>query len=31
MNNQDAFTRILASVYDAMLDDTHWPGHLGPD
>ena len=25
MNNRDAFTRILASVYDAMLDDTHWP------
>ena len=25
MNNQDALTRILASLYDAMLDDTHWP------
>ena len=25
MNNQDAFARILASLYDAMLDDTHWP------
>ena len=25
MNNQDAFERILASVYDAMLDETRWP------
>ena len=25
MNNQDAFARILASVYDAMLDDAQWP------
>ena len=22
---QDAFERILVSLYDAMLDDTHWP------
>ena len=25
MNNQDDFARILASVYDAMLDDAQWP------
>ena len=25
MNPQDAFARILASVYDAMLDDAQWP------
>ena len=25
MSDQDAFDRILASLYDAMLDDTHWP------
>ena len=25
MSDQDAFERILASLYDAMLDDTHWP------
>ena len=25
MSNQDAYERILASLYDAMLDDTHWP------
>ena len=25
MNNQDAFERILASLYKAMLDDAHWP------
>ena len=25
MNDQDAFERILASLYDAMLDDTRWP------
>ena len=25
MNTQDAFARILASVYDAMLDDAQWP------
>ena len=25
MINEDAFKRILASLYDAMLDDTHWP------
>ena len=25
MGEQDAFDRILASLYDAMLDDTHWP------
>ena len=25
MNNQDAFERILASLYDAMLDETRWP------
>ena len=25
MNNPDAFERILASLYDAMLDETRWP------
>ena len=25
MNDQDAFERILASLYDARLDDRHWP------
>jgi len=25
MSEQDAFVRILASLYDAMLDDAHWP------
>ena len=25
MSDRDAFERILASMYDAMLDDTHWP------
>ena len=25
MSGQNAFERILASLYDAMLDDTHWP------
>ena len=25
MNNHDTLTRIMASLYDAMLDDTHWP------
>ena len=25
MNDQDAFERILASLYDAMLDETRWP------
>ena len=25
MSDQDAFERILASLYDAMLDDSHWP------
>ena len=25
MNNQDAFERILASLYDARLDETRWP------
>ena len=25
MSDQDAFGRILASLYDAMLDDTRWP------
>ena len=25
MSGQDAFERILASLYDAMLDDVHWP------
>ena len=25
MSDQEAFERILASLYDAMLDDTHWP------
>ena len=25
MGEQDAFDRILASLYDAMLDDTRWP------
>ena len=26
MSHQDAFERILASLYDAMLDETRWPG-----
>ena len=25
MSGHDAFERIMASLYDAMLDDTHWP------
>ena len=25
MSDRDAFERILASLYDAMLDETHWP------
>ena len=25
MSNQDAYERILASLYDAMLNDVHWP------
>ena len=25
MSEQDAFERVLASLYGAMLDDTHWP------
>ena len=25
MSDQDAFERTLASLHDAMLDDTHWP------
>ena len=25
MSGQDAFERILAALYDAMLDDRHWP------
>ena len=25
MSEQDAFERILASLYEAMLDDAHWP------
>ena len=25
MSDQDAFERVLASLYDAMLDDTRWP------
>ena len=24
-SGQDAFERILASLYGAMLDDVHWP------
>ena len=24
MSGQDAFERILASLYEAMLDDVHW-------
>ena len=31
MSDQDAFERILASVYDAMLDDARRAGRLGPD
>ena len=26
MSDQDAFEHILASLHDAMLDDTRWPG-----
>ena len=25
MSDRDVFERIMASLYDAMLDDTHWP------
>ena len=25
MGEQPTFERILESLYDAMLDDTHWP------
>ena len=25
MSDQNAFERIMASLYDAMLDDTRWP------
>ena len=31
VSGQRAFERVLAALYDAMLDDTHWFGHLGPD
>ena len=31
MSEPLTFERILASLYDAMLDDTHWQCHLGPD
>ncbi len=26
MGDQDAFERTLASLHDAMLDDSRWPG-----
>ena len=26
MGDQDPFERILASLHDAMLDDSRWPG-----
>ena len=29
MSDQDAFERVLASLYDAMLDDTEWPAVSG--
>ena len=25
MSNQDTYERTMASLYGAMLDDTHWP------
>ena len=25
MSERAAFARVLASLYDAMLDETHWP------
>ena len=25
MSEQSAFERIVASLHDAMLDDSHWP------
>ena len=25
MSDEDAYQRIMASLSDAMLDDTHWP------
>ena len=31
MSDRDAFERVLASLYDAMLDDARCAGHLGPD
>ena len=29
MSQRDAFDRVLASLYEAMLDDTHWPATAG--
>ena len=29
MSDQDAFERILASLYEAMLDDSHWAATSG--
>ena len=29
MKNPDAFERILASLYEAMLDETRWPATSG--
>ena len=31
MSDEDAYRRILTSLSDAMLDDSSWAGHLGPD
>ena len=31
MRGHDAFERILASLYEAMLDRCPLAGHLGPD
>ena len=31
MSEQDAFERILASLHEARLDDTHWPVTGGPE
>ena len=31
MSEPAAFERVLASLYDAKLDDTHWSATSAPD
>ncbi len=31
MSEPPAFERVMASLYDAMLDDTRWPATSGPN